>query len=128
MGKASWENAAVRVALRAAARPFPATGVLDAGLCHGAAGLGHVFHRMFLSTGEKRLAEAARVWFARTVAMHGERRGFGGFAAWVPDAKGRVAWRSDAGFLTGAAGIALALAGAITEDPDPVWDRALLLS
>jgi lantibiotic modifying enzyme len=128
MGKPSWESVAVRLALRAATRPFRTTGAIDASLCHGAAGLGHIFHRMFRSTGEKRLAEAARFWFAHTVGMHGVRRGFAGFASWGPDAKGTLAWRSDPGFLTGAAGIALALAAAIAEDPDPVWDRVLLLS
>jgi hypothetical protein len=128
VGKPSWENAAVRVALRATARPLGTAGVVDAGLCHGAAGVAHIFHRIFLATGERRLAQAARFWFARTLAMHGKKGGFGGFAAWAPDARGKLGWRADLGFLTGAAGIALALAAATTEDPDPVWDRALLLS
>jgi hypothetical protein len=101
---------------------------VDTGLCHGAAGAGHVFHRLFLATGEPRFADAARFWFARLLAMRGEHRGFAGFAAYGPDGKGKLAWTGDAGFLTGAAGVTLALVAAITEDAEPVWDRALLIS
>ena len=37
---AAWKRAAVDLALAAAMRPPEETGVVDAGLCHGAAGLG----------------------------------------------------------------------------------------
>jgi lantibiotic modifying enzyme len=124
----SWERAAVRIGLAAASRPADESGVVDTGLCHGAAGAGHVFHRLFLATGEPRFADAARFWFARLLAMRGEHRGFAGFAAYGPDGKGKLAWTGDAGFLTGAAGVTLALVAAITEDAEPVWDRALLIS
>jgi hypothetical protein len=124
----SWERAARRIGLAAASRPAGESGVVDTGLCHGAAGVAHVFHRLFLATSEPRFADAARFWVARTLAMRGEHRGFAGFAAYAPDAKGKLAWVNDAGFLTGAAGVTLALVAAIAEDVDPVWDRVLLIS
>jgi hypothetical protein len=124
----AWERVAVRIGLAAAARPAAHSGVLDAGLCHGAAGVAHVFHRLFLTTSEPRFADAARFWFARTLAMQGEHRGFAGFAAYEHGADGKFRWARDPGFLTGAAGVTLALAAAVAEDADPAWDRVLLLS
>jgi hypothetical protein len=53
-------------------------------------------------------------------------RGFGGFAACVQVA-GKRGWRGDPSFLTGSAGVTLALLAATT-GADPVWDRVLLLS
>jgi hypothetical protein len=106
VGEATWEREAMRVGLRAAARAESDARVRDVGLCHGSAGLGHIFHRLYRTTREERFARAARTWFARTLAL-GPRR--------------------DRGFLTGAAGVTLALAAAISED-EPRWDRALLLS
>jgi hypothetical protein len=118
----------MRIGLAAASRPAGESGVVDTGLCHGASGVAHVFHRLFLATSEPRFADAARFWFARTLAMRGEHRGFAGFAAYEPDGKGKLGWVGDAGFLTGAVGITLALVAAIAKDADPAWDRALLIS
>lgn len=122
----AWERAAIRVGLRAAARSEASAGIRDAGLCHGAAGVAHIFHRFYRTTQEKRFADASRRWFARALAMRAPGRGFAGFCAWAPDAKGTLGWRADAGFLMGAAGITLALLAA-TDDPEPAWNRVLLL-
>ena len=122
----AWERAAVRVGLRAAARPEASSGVRDAGLCHGAAGVAHVFHRLYRTTREERFADASRLWFARALAMRTPGRGVAGFRAWAPDAKGKLGWRTDAGFLMGAAGITLALLAA-TGDTECAWNRVLLL-
>lgn len=123
----AWEEAALRVALRAAARPEKRSGINDASLCHGAAGVAHIFHRLFKATGEPRLARAARAHFAETLAMRRER-GFGGFAAYLPDSRGRLTWRADPSFLTGAAGVTLALIAALLPKADTAWERALLIS
>jgi hypothetical protein len=78
---------------------------------------------MFQATGEPRLAEAARSWFERTLAMRRPGRGIGGFEAWQPG----EARSADPGLLTGATGIALALLAATT-NIEPLWDRMLLAS
>ena len=41
----SWEGAALEIALRASERPFDRADVDDAGFCHGAVGVGHLFNR-----------------------------------------------------------------------------------
>jgi hypothetical protein len=123
----AWERRAVAIARRAAARPPEHSGVVDAGLCHGAAGLGHLFNRLFQATGEPELGAAARFWFTRTLEMRRPGRGIGGYEAWLGGDDGELTWVADTGLLTGAAGIALALLGATTAI-EPAWDRMLLVA
>jgi hypothetical protein len=123
----AWEQEARVIARRAAQRPGEQSGVVDAGLCHGAAGLGHLFNRLFQATGDPCLGEAARFWLARTLQMRRPGRGVGGYEAWQLDDDGQVTWIADPGLLTGAAGIALALLAATTP-VEPAWDRLLLVS
>ena len=127
VGEPEWERAALNIALRAVARPVDQAGVVDAGLCHGAAGLGHLFNRLFQATGDVRFADAARFWFRRTLELRHPERGIAGYAAWMPLNPGEEGWVGDPGLLTGAAGIALALLAATTTI-EPDWDRLLLVS
>jgi lantibiotic modifying enzyme len=110
VGETAWEKEALAIARRAAERPPDGTGVRDAGLCHGAAGLGHLFNRMFQATGDERLGKASRFWLERTLEM-----------------RERPSEHSDRGILEGVAGIALALLAAVSSTP-PEWDRMLLVS
>jgi hypothetical protein len=123
----AWEHEALEIARRAAQRGRKDAGVVDAGLCHGAAGLGHVFNRMYQATGEPWLALAARSWFERALAMRRPGRGVGGYEAWQRGDAGAATWVSDGGLLTGATGIALALLAATTA-VEPAWDRMLMVA
>jgi hypothetical protein len=123
----AWESSALAIAHRAAERPFEDAGIKDAALCHGCAGLGHLFNRMSQATGEPELAQAARAWFERTLAMRRPGRGIGGYEAWRPDEAVGQTWSADPGLLNGATGIALALLAATTPI-EPAWDRMLLVS
>lgn len=122
-----WEREAIRIGLSAATRPFGDTGVLDGGLCHGSAGLAHVFHHLYRATGERSFAKAARRWIARTLALRRPGKGIGGFLAWSRGYDPPPPWRPVPGFIRGAAGITLALLAATTSIP-PRWDCVLLLS
>lgn len=124
-GNAEWEREAVRVALAATERAPEASGIVDAGLCHGAAGAGHLFNRLYQATGEERLAAAARGWLGRTLALRRPGEGAGGFFAWKPGPG--QGWEADPALLTGAAGTALALLAAVSSVA-PAWDRLLLTS
>jgi hypothetical protein len=128
VGEPEWERQALEVALAAAARDAASAYVNDAGLCHGAAGLGHLFNRMYQTTGDERLATAARTWFERTLALRTPGEPVAGYRAFeVEPGSDQVNWRPDAGFLEGATGIGLALLGAVSE-VEPAWDRMLLVS
>jgi hypothetical protein len=125
----AWEREALMIARRAAERPAEQSGVRDCGLCHGAAGVGHIFNRLFQATGEASFAAAARFWFERTLEMRHPDQGIAGFAAFTPDPEhpDSHSWTAAPGILEGAAGIGLALLAATTPI-EPKWDRMLMLS
>lgn len=120
----SWcRELAISAADRAARRPFDETGVIDATLCHGAAGLGQIYNRLFQLTGQSDLATAAKTWFERALGLRRPGDGIGGFLNWWPEIR---EWRPESGFLVGGAGIGLALLASISA-VEPLWDSPLLL-
>jgi lantibiotic biosynthesis protein len=123
--ESSWEREAIRIATRAAERPFRESGVVDAGLCHGAAGNGHLFNRLYQATRDEVFLDAARRYFEQALGFRRPGHGVGGFLAWNGLDGGR--WRSEPGLLEGAAGIGLALLTAVSS-VEPDWDRMLLVS
>ncbi len=128
VGEPAWEREALDIGLIAAARPEPQSLIRDAGLCHGAAGLGHLFNRLYQETREERFAEAARFWLERALGFQEPGEGVAGFRAWEVNPETKApGWREEAGFLEGAAGVGLALLGGLSE-VEPAWDRVLLLS
>lgn len=130
-GRPSWCDAAQDIAVAAASRDPEQAGVRDAGICHGAAGVAHLFHRLYRAGGRVELADAARLWFERTLDMQQDDCGVGGFPAWsIPRGQGgtgELQWVNDAGLLTGAAGVGLCLLGAVSE-LEPSWDACLTAS
>jgi len=126
-GEPAWERIALEVAVAAAGRPESAARVQDAGLCHGAAGVAHIFHRMYCSTGDERLAAAARSWYEWILRFRTPGLGFGGFRSWSSGPNEELDWRDDPGFLEGSAGTGLGLLAAISP-VDPGWDRVFLES
>ena len=96
---------ATAITERAAVRPVLDSGVVDGSICHGAAGLAHIFNRFHQASGSGLLRQAALDWLEQLVEMP----------------------RPDSGFLTGAAGVGLVLLAAATPI-EPRWDRVLVLS
>jgi hypothetical protein len=94
----------VELALGSMRRDVDTARVVDATVCHGAAGLGHLCNRFFHATGNAAFADEARTWFARALDMV------------IPE---------DPAFLDGSAGVGLALLAAATPS-EPAWDRLLL--
>ena len=108
---------------RAVARLDPATWKIpDAGLCHGAAGVGHLFNRIHQSTGDESARDAALFWIRCACDLHQPGRGYGGFPARNGDD-----WAETPGLLEGAVGVGLALLAASTA-VEPAWDQMLLAS
>lgn len=122
-----WEGEALAIAHCAAGRDAATSGVVDAGLCHGAVGLAHLFHRMGRSTGDPVLLGAARDWLARGLDLRRPGQGIAGFQSLDPEAEGGAVWVDDPSFLCGTTGVALALLAAATP-VEPRWDRLLLCS
>ena len=127
LGVEPWEREAIAIALAASERGPGQVEVSDACLCHGTAGLGHLFNRLYQATGEARFREAARNWFEKALAQRRPGQGIAGFSALDNLPSGEQIWVDEAGFLMGAAGIGLALLAAIAPF-EPRWDSILLVS
>src|SRR5438270_2560438 len=67
--EALWVEIAEDVARDAAARPRERAGVVDAPLCHGAAGVAYLLLRFHMATGDPSFAESSRRWFRELTAM-----------------------------------------------------------
>jgi lantibiotic modifying enzyme len=121
-----WREKALEILLHSTQRREPAnTGVVDAGLCHGTAGIAHIYNRMYHYTGQDVFREAALYWFDRTLEMASFDDGYAGYKALHGERRGgRV---KEAGLLEGITGIGLALISAVST-VEPKWDQCLLLS
>jgi len=117
--------AGLEVALDCAGRGLHDAFITDAGICHGAAGIAHLFNRMAQATGDAALRAAAVTWIDHTLAMRSDEP-LAGFPANMPEEDGKRRMVADASLLTGAAGIALVLHAASSEI-EPSWDRLLLV-
>jgi hypothetical protein len=122
-----WERTALDIALHAAMAAPEDTGVQDAGLCHGALGLAHLYNRFYQAGGGQPFADAARLWYTRGLDLRQPERGIAGFESWEFGPDLQPAWWPDPGFLTGAAGIGLALLAGLTSI-EPDWDRLLMVA
>ena len=94
--------------------------VADASLCHGTAGLLHIFNRIYQATGDPAARDAAIHWAERTLDLRAGPHAIAGDPP--PDGSPFHPLR----FLVGAAGSALALLAAATPTV-PLWDAVLLL-
>ncbi|HEX5718358.1 MAG TPA: lanthionine synthetase C family protein [Thermoanaerobaculia bacterium] len=112
VGMKEWEGTALAIAAHAASATPEDAGVQDMGLCHGALGLAHLYNRIHQAGGGELFADAARRWYRLGLAMR---------------KPSQSVWAVDPGFLTGAAGIGLALLAAVTS-VEPKWDRLLLVA
>jgi lantibiotic biosynthesis protein len=133
-GEPEWERQALAVARAAAARPRDQGRVLDGGLCHGAGGLAHLYNRLYQATGDPLWRQESLAWIERLLDQRRPGEGIAGWRSWRPlgelPADGsfpELGWVTDPGFLTGAAGIGLALLAALSPI-EPAWDRLLLVS
>jgi hypothetical protein len=122
-GDPHWRAEALAIGSDCAARSIEAGRVRDAGICHGALGVAHLFNRLRAATGEPQFARAARTWLEHGLAMRTEQplAGFPSFEL----TENMATWRADASLLTGVAGVGLVLQSMISEH-EPAWDRLLL--
>lgn len=119
-----WESIALDVLLHSTRRvDLKENSVIDAGLCHGTAGIAHIYNRMYYYTGEEAFRKSALYWFEQTLKMATFKDGLAGYRAY----QGEKGPMKEPAFLEGIAGIGLALISAVSAI-EPKWDRALLLS
>lgn len=124
----AWTAAALDLAVDCAVRSTKQSAVQDACLCHGSAGLMHMFNRLYQASKEPSLRCAALRWLDWTLGFRVRDAGgsVAGFRAYTLE-EGKPVWVAERGFLNGAAGIGLALLAMISQ-VEPRWDRFLVLS
>ena len=130
MGNSSWKGKAMEAAhssVRYLEKAEMLSNFSNPHLCHGAAGLGHLFNRIYQATAEETFRDEACKWFRRTLELRRPGTGIAGFSKNGLNEDGEMSELYDPGFIQGAAGIGLALLSAIT-DMEPKWDRVMLIS
>lgn len=124
LGSADLVSLATETAELAASRaPESTSEFRDQGLCHGRAGLALIYRRLHRRTGSEVLGDAAETWLLLLANLSNDSGGIGGFTSWGTDQKAPY---SDPTFLTGTAGVALALLS-VGVSRCAAWDRCLLL-
>jgi len=121
-----FKSTAIKILLHSTERKnLSENGVVDAGLCHGTAGIAHIYNRMYGYTKNEEFKKAALYWFEETLKMAKFDDGLVGYKVWrTPEHGG---WQNEYGFLEGIAGIGLSLMSGVS-DIKPKWDECLLLS
>ena len=128
LSEAATEKVVLALARESAQLPYEETQADEPGLCHGAAGLGHIYNRFFQATGDAVFRDAALTAFDEALRMRRRDAPLAGFWSYQgspSDPHDRAA--PDPSVLTGAAGVALALLAATTS-LEPQWDRSMLAS
>lgn len=120
--RVDWRKSAEALATNVAQQTME--GSLETGVCHGSAGNGHLFARLFEHFGLPVLREASTIWFGRALMRWdpARRDGFAGYKSDIRDQP-----LGSVGFLRGAAGTALCVLGDLGH-VDRGWDRVILAS
>ena len=98
------------------------SGVMDAGLCHGAAGVAQQFRQFFWETGDEEFLKTSDKWIQIALEMANYKDGYAGYKTYSSNAYGGP--RLEHGFLSGICGIGTALLSSLSKNPT-TWDRAL---
>jgi lantibiotic modifying enzyme len=106
-------------------RSFEETLVNDGGICHGIAGVAHIYNRLYLDFSDKVFEEAKNFWFDRLEVYIDNCGGMKSFKYFDVI---KNEFSPSTNFLTGSAGAGLALISQIDNTVTPSWDEFLLLS
>jgi lantibiotic modifying enzyme len=124
LSSSSIENEALRI-LRQCIGPARMHSSRDAGICHGSAGLAHIFATAFRCTGCSQIRTEAEYWLNHIMSSKNHEDGVAGFASLIFE-NDQPKWRTDTSLASGVVGTALVLLAA-TETAEPEWQRLFLL-
>ncbi len=97
--------------------------VMDASICHGAAGIAHIYNKMWHYTKDSIFKQACDFWIQKTLDFATYEDGVAGYKQHNPVTS---TFENDYGLLEGAAGIGLVLLSYLTSDFS--WDYCLMLN
>lgn len=100
------------------------TKVVDVGICHGAAGLMHMYQHLYQQTSMVDFQQAADYWAQQTLEMAIHQDGYAGYMQKRGDEK--KPWVAELNMLEGIAGIGLAIISYLSPEMSQ-WNEALLI-
>ncbi len=98
--------------------------IKDAGICHGAYGNALIFERLYKETNNVFFKDTSVYWINEGLAMSKFDDGYAGYKQWNGAEMG---WEKELGFLTGIAGIGLAMIFHLS-DFEMGWDECLMIA
>ncbi len=129
LGNAEWETFAKSLLLKTTKRNINNAYITDVPICHGVAGLFHMYNRLYKFTGILQFKIAADYWLGSLYSFRNRYENLDGFNFRKPvDDSGTVFERLPLiSLLEGYIGVALSLLSAIST-VNPIWDGYLLLN
>lgn len=97
--------------------------VLDAGLCHGSAGIAIIFYRMWWNTHLKEFKSACDYWIQETLQFSKFEKGLAGYLSLANNNELYQDWS----LLEGISGIGLVLM-CYFNNIEPDWDQCMFIS
>jgi len=126
LSRQDWTDKGIEALAHACTRTDPAQGAInDAGLCHGSAGVAHMFSRAFQETGVPGFRDTAKLWYDKTLDFAHFPDGLAGYKTFKALSHGGPYPCSE--LLNGVSGVGMALLHTLSDLP-PDWDECLLLS
>lgn len=97
--------------------------VFDAGICHGSAGIAHIYRRIYCQTKSIDFYKSSEYWFKKTIEFARHDSAPAGYKKWIKD----DILCEDYSLLNGLIGIGLCIISKLNPDLSD-WDECILLS
>jgi lantibiotic modifying enzyme len=132
-----WQQEAVKLTHKATQRNLNNSGInieennqyIEAGFCHGTAGISFIFRRIYELTQIDVFKRKQQEWLLLTIKQHNTNVELPNIANFIRAEyiNKKQVWVKDAGLLEGATGIALTLLSEQYPTIQPTWDKFFLL-
>jgi len=117
------EKKAMEILYHSSMRRKDESGIVDAGFCHGTAGVAYIFNKLWHSTKDTVFQDASQYWLQKTIDYPFHQDGLAGYKKYDHLSK---EWVNDSGLLEGVAGIGLTIISCLFQDYS--WDYCLMLN
>ena len=118
-----WENKGMYILERSTFRTsLSKNSVIDAGICHGSAGISMIYNRLYINTHKECFHMAYNYWINITLQMSHFQDGLAGYKSFYPQG-----WLQDYSLLTGISGIGLVLLSNLYQDRQE-WDELFIIN
>ncbi|MEM9859538.1 MAG: lanthionine synthetase C family protein [Bacteroidota bacterium] len=127
--KENWKHEGMNLMTNSVKRSDPLQNkYYDAGICHGTAGIAHLFKRFHNATQRNEFNQRSIFWINETLNQSRHKSGLAGYRLYSRTEKNDVVyhrWKNSHFFLEGIAGIGMVLISHLNNKTD--WDNCLLI-